>query len=238
VPLDSRPDHVAVAVPAIAAAAARWHDELGGAWLTTPNPAPSGTFASGQLRYRGGAKLELLEPVTSDGFASRFVARFGARIHHITLVVPVLAEAIATLTEADYEVVDVSTAQEAWHEAFLRPSQVGGVIVQVAASGYDDAGWAARLGSTPAPIPTAGPRLLGPTLTHPDLEVAARLWRTLGAEVISLPRGLVARWPQAPLSVVVLEGPTAGPVGLRFEAAPDLDDDPRLGPGTLVATTG
>jgi catechol 2,3-dioxygenase-like lactoylglutathione lyase family enzyme len=231
VPIDATPDHVAVAVHDIEAAAKRWADELRGVWL-----APrwtGGGFGTRQLRFGNRGKLELLEPDSPDGFAAGFLERFGPRIHHLTLKVPDLLDAVATIEEAGYDVVDVSTEHDAWHEAFLRPSQVGGMIVQVARALHDDAGWAALVGKEVPPVDPTAPALHGPTLTHPDLEAARRLWTTLGAEVTDEDDAFRARWGDAPIDVRVESGRTAGPRGLRFTPDPHLPADDVAGPGTL-----
>lgn len=234
-PIDATPDHVAAAVPSIGAAAARWIDHLGGGWVAPALEVASGGFATRQARFAGGAKLELLEPRGDDGFATRFLDRYGAGIHHVTLKVPALLPAVAALEEAGLAVVDVVAEGDNWHEAFVRPSQVGGLIVQVAWAKHDDEGWAAALGTTPeAPRPDAA-RLLGPRLAHPDLEAAARVWRLLGAEVARDGEVLTVRWPGAPLDIEVVSGERARPLGLRMTATAPLPADEIHGPAVLVA---
>jgi catechol 2,3-dioxygenase-like lactoylglutathione lyase family enzyme len=235
VPITTTPDHVAVAVPAVEAAAARWRDELGGGWVAPSFPNEAAGFASRQLRYANGAKLELLEPLGVESFAARFVAKYGARIHHVTLKVDALLPAVDQLRADGFDVVDVFAEGEIWHEAFLRPSQVGGLIVQIAWAGRTEDDWAELAGFTPE-IPREGAaRLLGPTLTHPDLERASFVWSTLGAAVRRDDDVLVARWPDAPLDVRIEAGEDAGPVGLRFSGAPALPEIADTGPRTLVA---
>jgi catechol 2,3-dioxygenase-like lactoylglutathione lyase family enzyme len=231
VPITATPDHVAVAVHDLEAAATRWQGELGGVWL---GPRWSGGgFGTRQMRFSNLGKLELLEPDATDGFAAGFLARFGPRIHHLTIKVPDLLDAIATVEAAGYDVVDVSTARDEWHEAFMRPSQVGGVIVQLARSLHDDEGWAQLAGAPPPPVDPDSPALLGPTLAHPDLEVARRIWTTLGADLTDDGDGFLARWGDAPISVRIVPGDEAGPIGLRFAPDPKLPPDDVAGPGTL-----
>jgi catechol 2,3-dioxygenase-like lactoylglutathione lyase family enzyme len=234
VPLTATPDHVAVAVHDIEAAGKRWVDDLGGVWLA-PRWDEGGGFATRQLRFGNGAKLELLEPTASGGFAAGFLDRYGPRIHHVTLKVPDLHEAVATVEAAGYDVVDLSFARDEWHEGFLRPSHVGGIIVQLAATTFTDEAWEQANGSSVAPDPSA-PALVGPSLTHTDLDAAARLWATLGADVRDLGDGsLEARWAGAPLTVRIEPGHLPGPRGLRFSPDPMLAADDVAGPGTLPA---
>lgn len=233
-PIATVPDHVAAAVPSIEAAAARWIDQLGGGWLVPTWEGPGSAFATRQARFAGGAKLELLEPRSPDGFAASFLARHGAGVHHVTLKVPALEPALAVLEQAGLDAVDVSTDGEHWHEAFLRPSQVGGLIVQVAWASHDDRDWAAMLGATPEPPRPDGARLLGPRLAHPDLDAAAQLWRVLGAEVERDGEVLAVRWPGAPLDIEVVAGAQPGPLGLRMTGTEALPADAVHGPAVLV----
>lgn len=232
-PISSVPDHVAAAVPSIDAAARRWRDELGGGWVGPRFPVDRAGFATRQLRYRGGAKLEMLEPTAPDGFVTRFLERFGARIHHVTLKVPALLPAVEMLRDDGFDVVDVFAEGDVWHEGFLRPSQIGGLIVQIAWSGRSDDEWAALAGIAPETPLADGPRLLGPTLSHPEPATAADVWRRLGAAVEGDDAGLRVAWPDAPLDIEVVPGPEAGPVGLRFVGAEPHPGDGRVGPATL-----
>jgi hypothetical protein len=235
VPIVAVPDHVAVAVPSIDDAATRWHDELGGGWLAPAYPFEAAGFCTRQLRYANGAKLELLEPLDDHGFAARFLQRFGAGVHHVTLKVEALLPAVEQLAAAGLDAVDVMAEGDVWHEAFLRPSQVGGMIVQVAWSGHTEEEWAAFADFTPEVPADDATRLLGPTLGHPDLDVAARVWTTLGADVDRECDRVVARWAGEPLDVVVAESEHAGPLGLRVERAPVLGATATHGAATLAA---
>ena len=234
-PIESVPDHVAVAVPDIDAAAARWRDHLGGGWQAPVMRSEEAGFASRQLRYAGGAKLELLEPVGDGGFATRFLQRFGARIHHVTLKVPALLPAVEQLRDEGFDVVDVFAEGEMWHEAFLRPSQVGGLIVQIAWAGHSDEEFAALFDTTPEAPAADAATLLGPSLMHPDLSTAASVWSTLGAEVTETNGGLDVTWRDAPLTVRIDPGDPASAVGVRFAEHEPLDQDPTLGAATLPA---
>jgi catechol 2,3-dioxygenase-like lactoylglutathione lyase family enzyme len=236
VPIVTIPDHVAVIVPSIEEAAARWRDELGGRWAGPPFPMPGPGFQTRQLRFAGGAKLELLEPLHGDGFAARFLDRYGAGIHHVTLKVPALLPALAQLEDEGLESVDVFAEGDLWHEAFLRPRQVGGLLVQVAWSSRTDEDWAELAGGTvETPAPDAA-TLLGPTLRHTDLEAAARVWSTLGARVEREEPGVLrVGWDDAPLDLVIERGEPAGPRDLRLAGGPALPADPtRFGPATVA----
>lgn len=221
VPITSRIDHVAFAVEELDAADRRWRDELGGRWVAWSDPAQG--FRSRQLRYRGGGKLELIAPVTpdDDSFMDRFLKRFGNRIHHVTLKVPDLWEAIDRLRAGGVDVIDIDDREPAWREGFCRPGQIGGLVVQVAESSQTDEDWARQVGLTPEPPGEDAAVFDGALLSHPDLDRAATVWRLLGATVeSSADDQLLCRWPGEPLSIVVERGTTAGPVALRFSGLP------------------
>lgn len=235
-PISSTPDHVAVAVPSIEEAGTRWLDQLGGVWCSPYHTTGTG-FATRQLWFRGSTKLELLEPDGDDSFAAGFLQRFGARVHHITLKVPELMPAVEVVRDAGYDVVDINTDRDEWHEGFLRPSQVGGVIVQLARSAFSDAQWAERLGEDPDPAPTSGPVLHGPTLFHPDLDACAQVWRVLGGEVEHHDEVVQVQWQGSPLDVRIERRDDIDPPVLRFSDAPPISADPKFGPATVTEPT-
>jgi catechol 2,3-dioxygenase-like lactoylglutathione lyase family enzyme len=225
-------DHTAVAVTDADAAMHRWRDRLGGrtvAWGT------DATFRSHQLRYHGGGKIELLSPPEGGGgFVARFLERFGARPHHVTLKVPALGPAVATLRAAGLDCVDVREVDAHWHEAFLRPGQVGGLVVQIAWSGHSDDDWAASVGHRPEPPPADGPLLAALVLAHPDLSTAQQLWWRLGADVEAAPDGLVCAWPDSPIGIVIRQGEVPGPLALLFAGTEPLPAEEHVGPAIEV----
>ncbi len=221
--LDSKIDHVAVAVPSIDEARFRWQDALGGA----PMPLfDAGDFHTRQLRFTGGGKLELLEPNDPDGFAAGFLARFGPGIHHITLKVPDLDVALARLRAAGREPVDVSRTDPHWHESFLRPSTMGGIVVQVAWTPETDEEWASRKGQA-LPEPAADAATLhGAILRDRDLDVAARRWELLGAQVERDADGLLVVWDGAPLRLRIEQSDDRpGPVAIWMTGTKMLPGD-------------
>lgn len=236
--LDVVPDHVAVAVPDFDVADRRWRDELGGRWVSWYHNKGGG-FRSRQLRFRGGVKLELIQPSevdpSPDNFMRAFLARHGSSIHHVTLKVPSLRTAIEAARGHGLDVVMIDERDPIWMEAFLRPSQVGGLVVQFAQSTQADEDWAARHGWVPPDPPEDGARLVGPRLAHPDLARAADLWSFLEADVSEVEHALVVRWPGHSLSIEIVpdEGP-ARPLGLVFENTRPLDAHPDLGCSVLV----
>lgn len=229
--LDARPDHVAVAVPDPVAAETFWREELGGARVSEFD---NETFAGRQLRFANGGKVELLGPSptdpSDDNFVRRFLSRFGTRVHHLTLLVPDLIVAIDELRVAGLDVVDVSLEHEGWKEAFLRPAQIGGLVVQVAQSSHTADEWARQRGQQPETPGEEAAAVLGPRLTHPDLDEAARLWELLGADIRRTDGTVSATWADAPIGVSVTAGDEAGPVALRVAGTSSRPARPGVAP--------
>ena len=226
-------DHVAIAVPEWLAAEARWREQLGAG---RSSQGQNSAFGSRQLIFANGGKLELLTPpADGDGtnFVAAFLKRFGSTIHHVTLKVPDLHAALDVMTSAGLDAVDVNDASEYWKEAFLRPPQVGGLVVQLAQTPYDDDTWAELTGFTRETPRPGAVELLGPVLRHPDLDAAAAVWTVLGADVTPTEAGLRCAWPRSPLDVVILPGDQAGPVSLRIRGGEDMPADPPLGPAVV-----
>lgn len=236
-PVPARPDHVSIAVPDVETACRRWVEHLGGGLVSSFHARP--VFRGLQVRFANGAKLEMIQPSELGdprrNFLHRFLDRFGAGVHHVTLLVPHLAAAVETLREAGLDVVDVDDRGRFWKEAFLRPSQVGGLVVQIAWADSHDPDAVPRPGFAPTEPRPDAPALHGPVLTHTDPQESADLWSLLGADIVGNEQGFTARWGDSPFRVRVEPGPRNGPVGLSFSGAPALGSDPAFGPAILPA---
>jgi methylmalonyl-CoA/ethylmalonyl-CoA epimerase len=127
-------DHVAVALRSIKPALKLYREGLGGEYLMG---ADQGDCRWLQLRYPGGGKVELLEPL-GDGFLTKFLDRRGEGLHHVTFKTDDIEAAIAHLRGLGFELVDVNISNPHWKEAFLRPSRSHGTLIQVAQSSAPD----------------------------------------------------------------------------------------------------
>ena len=96
-------DHVAVAVHAIKPALKLYRDGLGGEYLMGGDVADTWRWV--QLRFPGGGKVELLEPL-GEGFLSRFLEKRGEGMHHITFKTDDIHAAIEHLEGLGMELVD------------------------------------------------------------------------------------------------------------------------------------
>jgi methylmalonyl-CoA/ethylmalonyl-CoA epimerase len=127
-------DHTAVAVHSIKEALKLYRDGLGGEYLMGGD---QDTWRWVQLRFPGGGKVELLEPL-GEGFLSRFLESRGEGLHHVTFKTDDIEAAIDDLRDRGFELVDVSISDPHWKEAFLRPSKSHGTLVQIAQSSAPD----------------------------------------------------------------------------------------------------
>ena len=133
--MDLRLDHVAVALRSIKSALPLYRDALGGEYLMGGDAGETWRWV--QLRFPGGGKVELLEPL-GEGFLTRFLERYGEGLHHITFKTDNIQEAIEELERRGYELVGVDVDNPAWKEAFLRPSGAHGTLIQIAQSALPD----------------------------------------------------------------------------------------------------
>jgi methylmalonyl-CoA/ethylmalonyl-CoA epimerase len=234
-----RLDHVAVAVPRVADAAPLLAGTLGG------RPAGSGPglgFRWWQWEFARGARLEMLEPDgPPGGFLHRFLARGGTGIHHVTVKVPRLEDAVSRAESQGYDIVGLSTEWPAWKEAFLHPHQAQGIVVQLAEAHPDLEPDDAPSYPFPEVASGADPaELLGVRLVATSGAQARRLWQdTLGATCSEEHGTLVFRWPESPLRIAVsldaaaVEGPIALELAPRADLALPEGPHPALGTALL-----
>lgn len=229
-----RIDHIAIATPDIERTVAEVVTARGGR-LAKWDPRPDAPFSASQYRFADAARLEVIGPnpaVPGDTFVEGFIARHGAGIHHVTVMVDDLQEVIDHMAAVGFSVIDVDRTEPLWHEAFLRPSEVGGLVVQLVHEPYPDA--PARAAGTYVELTDDVdlPRFVGAALAHPDLERARHVWTALGATVATDGDGLRCSWPDAPLTVFIRPGERAGPTHLVFDGGDDRDAD-AVGPRIL-----
>ena len=123
-------DHVAFATWD-AVAHARLLTEVLGAEFFDAGDEPHNGFRWLQFKLPGG-KVEIIEPLTKDGFLYRFLMKRGEGIHHVTVYVKDLAVAVEQLRAVGYQPVDVNLASPMWKEAFMSPRETNGVLLQLA----------------------------------------------------------------------------------------------------------
>ncbi len=179
-------DHVALAVQRMTDPWPVFADALGGRYLDRgTNPG----FGWTQLRFAHGFVVEGLHPELVDeaDFLTRFLDRSGPGPHHLTFKVPDLRVALERCRAAGFDPVGESHVDPAWSEAFLRPGEAHGIVVQLA-----------EVGASPLPPPPEPEGFPELPFDHPvasigrvvhavaDLEGALALFRDLlGGRVLS-----------------------------------------------------
>jgi methylmalonyl-CoA/ethylmalonyl-CoA epimerase len=126
-------DHLAVAAETWDELWPRYRGDLGGRWLAG---GPSFGFASAQVRYANGMKVEVLMPTDweRNDFLRRFLDHRGPGAHHMTFKVPDIHAALAASEAAGYRPVGIDLSDPGWKEAFLHPKDAPGVVIQLAQS--------------------------------------------------------------------------------------------------------
>lgn len=124
-------DHVAIAVESIAAAQPVFESLLGARGSAVERVAAQGVDVV--FVGEGGARLELLEPLSPESAVGRFLAKRGPGLHHIAYRVPDLEAALARLSADGIELIDrVPRPGAHGHRvAFLHPRSTGGVLIEL-----------------------------------------------------------------------------------------------------------
>ena len=124
-------DHIGIAVKDLSAALAFYRDALG---LEVEAPEE---VASQRVRAHfvavGGAKLELLEGTSPDSAIAKYIEKRGPGLHHITLRVDDIAQALARLKARGVRLVDEEprSGAEGSLIAFVHPASTGGVLIEL-----------------------------------------------------------------------------------------------------------
>jgi methylmalonyl-CoA epimerase len=133
-------DHVGIAVAHLDEALLFYRDALG------LDVSAVEEVASQRVRAHfiptGSTSLELLEGTADDSPISRFVAKRGPGLHHITLKVENLAAALTELKARGVRLIDETPrpGAEGARVAFIHPASAHGVLVELKeeASGQSD----------------------------------------------------------------------------------------------------
>src|SRR3954471_13482137 len=124
-------DHVGIAVRDLAAAMAFFRDALG-LEVETPEDVASQRVRAHFLPV-GDSKLELLEATATDSAIARYIDKRGPGLHHITLRVANLADALAQLKARGVRLIDEQPrpGAEGALVGFVHPSSAHGVLVEL-----------------------------------------------------------------------------------------------------------
>ena len=128
-----RLNHVAVVVPDLAAAAAKYRDLLG-ATVHSPRDLPEHGVTVVFVDLPN-SKLELMTPLGADSPVAKFLADHPAGgMHHICFEVADLAHAAGTLTEGGARVLGDGTPKLGAHGLpvlFLHPRDFDGTLIEL-----------------------------------------------------------------------------------------------------------
>ena len=127
-----RVDHVAVAVHDIAVAERFLIEVLGAHPNVTPRLNHDETFYWADY-ILAGFKIELVQPVDpEDGDIGRYLRKYGEGLHHISMEVKDIHEAIDHFEAQGSRVVQKDIDKTVgWRDAFLSPRTSHGVLFQI-----------------------------------------------------------------------------------------------------------
>jgi methylmalonyl-CoA epimerase len=124
-------DHIGIAVGDLAQALAFYRDALG-LEVEPPEEVPSQRVRAHFVPV-GEATLELLEPTAADSPIAKFIERRGPGVHHVTLRVDDLREALGRLKARGVRLIDEAPREGAEGAliAFVHPASTHGVLVEL-----------------------------------------------------------------------------------------------------------
>jgi methylmalonyl-CoA/ethylmalonyl-CoA epimerase len=83
--------------------------------------------------------IELVSSTDPDNFINKFIEKHGEGLHHVTIQVEDLDEAVSFLEGKGIRVLDVKNEDPHWKEAFISPKDSFGVLFQLAE--FDEQYW-------------------------------------------------------------------------------------------------
>ena len=123
-------DHLGIAVKSLTSAKAIY-ETLG--LNISPEEVVEGERVKVAMVPVGESRLELLEPTSDDSAVAKFIAKRGEGLHHISLRVPDLAEAVAKLKKDGVRLVsnEIKIGAGGHRYIFIHPSSAGGVLLEL-----------------------------------------------------------------------------------------------------------
>jgi len=81
----------------------------------------------------GEARVELLQPITTDSGIAKYLAKKGAGLHHVCLAVKDIEGAMSQLHDKGIELINETprTREDGTRYAFVHPKSTGGVLVEL-----------------------------------------------------------------------------------------------------------
>ncbi len=123
-------DHLGIAVKSLAAAR-QIYEKLG--LSVSTEELVEGEQVRVLMVAVGQSRLELLEPTSESSVIARFIARRGEGVHHISLRVPDLSQAVERLKKDGVRLVtdEIKVGAGGHRYVFVHPSSAGGVLLEL-----------------------------------------------------------------------------------------------------------
>lgn len=129
--LEATFDHAAVAVPRIRDVLPLYRDVLGGTFLRGGDNVRVG-YRGLQLRFAGGTRMEIIEPLAGSTFLDSFLRRTGGGgLHHITFKLADVEAAADRLRAHGYPLTGLYLENPSYREVFVHPRDSFGALVQL-----------------------------------------------------------------------------------------------------------
>ena len=127
-----RLDHIAIAVPDMEAAIARFVDDLG-IELAGREDVPSESTSTAFLPIDG-TKIELIHPIEGEGPVAAYLEKRGGGLHHLCFETDDIEGDMAMLKEKGYRFLSDAPKPGAHgtRVAFIHPKSCGGVLIELA----------------------------------------------------------------------------------------------------------
>ncbi|TIC80040.1 VOC family protein [Nocardioides sp. GY 10127] len=123
--------HVSFAVHDALRWGARFRRDLGATPVTGAVTAGARSLLVHVGDATDGGLVELAEPLGRTSPLARFLTARGEGVHHLTFVVPDLADTVATLREGGHQVVGEDLDHEPWREAFVAADAAHGLVLHL-----------------------------------------------------------------------------------------------------------
>lgn len=126
--------HIGIAVRNLDEAIKLYTEALG-ARLEGIHRAPEAGMGAAMLSV-GDDKLELIEPIGTEGVIAKFLESRGEGIHHISIEVDDIVETLKSLSDKGVRLIDTKPRQGIEGRiAFIHPKAMNGVLIELVEKG-------------------------------------------------------------------------------------------------------
>ena len=126
--------HIGIAVRNLDEAIKLYTEALG-ARLEGIQRAPEAGMGAAMLSV-GDDKLELIEPIGTEGVIAKFLESRGEGIHHISIEVDDIVETLKSLSDKGIRLIDTKPRQGIEGRiAFIHPKAMNGVLIELVEKG-------------------------------------------------------------------------------------------------------